>query len=324
MSESCYPTSKEPVSDDRVIASLVNVARWLEVKCDPAAAAVELRMLADRVQQRQRDAVTPPGEQRPHAYLVTNPKEPQLPAEVYTSSDQAKVAAMRLYASTITPLYVRPEPSPAALRPGLERAIEIVSGASVLDGYDAVREFKDRLVDELDAAIPSAPPQPPPAAPTECPKHGPHTPGECPQCDELAEARSIVATTFIPPAPEPYCPRCSCKPCSDRWLKEKLAELHPETKQPEPPPRKCLSALPGCLCKAHPKDGSWLDINCPIHGNRYRGIRPVHAFEHYVRGYIDGASGYIGEDDESVLNATARQMAMRYIESPAPTKRVQP
>lgn len=34
-----------------------------------------------------------------------------------------------------------------------------------------------------------------------CPKHGPHDPGECPQCDELAEARSIVATTYIPPAP---------------------------------------------------------------------------------------------------------------------------
>jgi hypothetical protein len=34
-----------------------------------------------------------------------------------------------------------------------------------------------------------------------CVKHGPHAPGECPQCDELAEARSIVATTYIPPAP---------------------------------------------------------------------------------------------------------------------------
>ncbi len=33
-----------------------------------------------------------------------------------------------------------------------------------------------------------------------CSKHGPHAPGECPQCDELAEARSIVATTYIPPA----------------------------------------------------------------------------------------------------------------------------
>lgn len=36
---------------------------------------------------------------------------------------------------------------------------------------------------------------------TECIKHGPHAPGECPECDELAEARSIVATTYIPPAP---------------------------------------------------------------------------------------------------------------------------
>jgi len=33
-----------------------------------------------------------------------------------------------------------------------------------------------------------------------CPKHGPHRQGECPQCDELAEARSIVAATYIPPA----------------------------------------------------------------------------------------------------------------------------
>lgn len=33
-----------------------------------------------------------------------------------------------------------------------------------------------------------------------CLKHGPHPPGECPKCDELAEARSIVATTYIPQA----------------------------------------------------------------------------------------------------------------------------
>lgn len=32
-----------------------------------------------------------------------------------------------------------------------------------------------------------------------CAKHGPHPPGECPKCDELAEARSIVATSIIPP-----------------------------------------------------------------------------------------------------------------------------
>lgn len=34
-----------------------------------------------------------------------------------------------------------------------------------------------------------------------CAKHGPHAPGECSRCDALAEARSIVATTYIPPAP---------------------------------------------------------------------------------------------------------------------------
>lgn len=25
----------------------------------------------------------------------------------------------------------------------------------------------------------------------------------------------------------------------------------------------------GCLCRAHPKEGFWLRINCPVHGNRW-------------------------------------------------------
>lgn len=34
----------------------------------------------------------------------------------------------------------------------------------------------------------------------QCLKHGPHAPGECPKCDELAEARIIVSTVKITPA----------------------------------------------------------------------------------------------------------------------------
>jgi hypothetical protein len=47
----------------------------------------------------------------------------------------------------------------------------------------------------------TGPNAPAPVTKDHCVKHGPHAPGECPQCDELAEARSIVATTYIPPAP---------------------------------------------------------------------------------------------------------------------------
>lgn len=51
----------------------------------------------------------------------------------------------------------------------------------------------------------------PPAEPYArmCLKHGPHSPGTCPQCDELAEARMVVSTVVIPAAPRPdLCAGC--------------------------------------------------------------------------------------------------------------------
>lgn len=48
-----------------------------------------------------------------------------------------------------------------------------------------------------------------------CQKHGPHSPGECPECDELAEARSIVATAWVPPAEHIEAPDCWCNPTLD-------------------------------------------------------------------------------------------------------------
>ena len=36
-----------------------------------------------------------------------------------------------------------------------------------------------------------------------CQKHGAHSPGVCPQCDELAEARMILCTVVIPPEKAP-------------------------------------------------------------------------------------------------------------------------
>jgi hypothetical protein len=54
-----------------------------------------------------------------------------------------------------------------------------------------------------------------PVSSEHCVKHGPHAPGECPECDELSEARSIVATTYIPPAP----PSSKHRSIADRLLR---------------------------------------------------------------------------------------------------------
>jgi hypothetical protein len=68
------------------------------------------------------------------------------------------------------------------------------------------------------------------SAPTNCLKHGTHDPGECPRCDELAEARMIVASVVIPPAQESafktFESSLKCKYCGE------IVELTPAGMRP--------------------------------------------------------------------------------------------
>lgn len=50
-----------------------------------------------------------------------------------------------------------------------------------------------------------------------CAKHGPHLLGVCPQCDELAEARSIVATAVMTPEKSSEQPLWICRICGHEW-----------------------------------------------------------------------------------------------------------
>lgn len=45
-----------------------------------------------------------------------------------------------------------------------------------------------------------------------------------------------------------------------------------------------------CICQAHPKDGYWLSINCPVHGNRFKIAQEAHTYA--ARYYEIGSTIY--------------------------------
>lgn len=74
----------------------------------------------------------PPAATKPSAYMLSNPKEPHLLPELYLSYDEAKVAGMRLYAASITPLYLHPSQPPSDVLPD-----------KVFDGYSVWTELQN-------------------------------------------------------------------------------------------------------------------------------------------------------------------------------------
>lgn len=57
---------------------------------------------------------------------------------------------------------------------------------------------------------------------------------------------------------------------------------------------------PSCPCRAHPKHGYWLDIDCPEHGNRFKQERDGPLFEFKTRRetekFMDGVFRGLMED----------------------------
>lgn len=45
-----------------------------------------------------------------------------------------------------------------------------------------------------------------------------------------------------------------------------------------------------CICQAHPKDGYWLSIDCPVHGNRFKIEQEAHTYA--ARYYEKGSKIY--------------------------------